>query len=70
MKGNPRQSWILDSTLGIPDSSYKIPIIGGILHGFLELYPEFQCPGFRIPREKFSRFRNPDSLTLRATGKY
>ena len=24
-KGNPRQSWILDSTLWIPDSSYWIP---------------------------------------------
>ena len=25
MKGNPRQSWILDSTLWIPDSEYWIP---------------------------------------------
>ena len=70
MNGNPRQSWILDSTLRVPDSSYYIPIVSGILHGFLELFSEFQCPGFRIPREKLSRFRNPDSLTLRATGKH
>ena len=36
-KGNPRQSWILDSTLWIPDSRYRIP-------DFLSLEV-----GFRIP---------------------
>ena len=30
--------------------------------GFLELYSGFQSPGFHIPQQKFSTFRNVDSL--------
>ena len=67
----PGQSWILDSTSWISDSSYLdsgIPSLGD--SGFLELYSGFQSPGFRIPLEKISRipdstnknFENPDSL--------
>ena len=49
----------------IPDSRYWIPVFvsGTLDSGFLVLYSGFQNPGFRIPQEKISRFRNPDSLT-------
>ena len=57
--GNPRQSWILESALWIPDSRYWIPVfVSGTWtllpnhqwdSGFLELYSGFQTPGVRIP---------------------
>ena len=34
--------------------------------GFRKLYSGFQSQGFRIPREKFSLFQNPDALRPRA----
>ena len=50
MLGNPRHSWILDSTLWILDSSYWIPdsCQWNLDSGFLELYSWFQRPGFQI----------------------
>ena len=67
MQGNPRQSWILDSTLWIPDSRYWIPdfFVGRTWisdsnrkwdSGFLELYARFQSPEFRIPGTGFLIF--------------
>ena len=51
---NPRQSWILDSNLSIPDSWYWIPDFVSEIwildsnrkwdSGFLELYSRFQNP--------------------------
>ena len=65
MKGNPRQSWLLDSGLQlfspvfvngtwIPDSNRQWD------SGFLELNYGFQNPGSRIPQAKFSGFGNQD----------
>ena len=61
MRGNPGQSWILDSTLWIQDSRYWIPVFFNgtwILDsnrwwysGFLELYSEYtrkNFPDYRI----------------------
>ena len=69
MKGNPGQSWILDSTWWIADTRYWIPVfvsetwILGFIRcwdsGFFELYSRFQSPGFQISQAKFSRI--PDS---------
>ena len=70
--GNPRQSWILDSTPWILDSRYWISDslskkLGSLIpilrwhSGFLELYSGFQSPGFH--KQKFPGFQNPDSLT-------
>ena len=64
MKGNPRQSWILNSTPSIPDSRYWIPnrcqwdLDSGFqsLVEFLELYSGFH-------KQKFPEFRNLDFLT-------
>ena len=63
--GNPRHSWILDSTQWIPDSSYWIPVfVSGTLildsnrwwdYGLFEMYSGFQSRGFRIPLANFSR---------------
>ena len=66
MQGNPRQSWILDSTSWIPD----FQVVDFSLYrwnldldcncrwdsGFLELYSGFQSPGYGIPQENFPRF--------------
>ena len=65
MKGNPKQSWLLDSGLQfffpvfvngtwIPDSNRQWD------SGFLELNYGFQNPESRIPQAKFSGFRNHD----------
>ena len=65
MQGNPRQSWVQDSTEWILDSRYWIPVfvsrtwILGSNHqwdsGFLGLYSAFQHQGFWIPWAKFSQ---------------
>ena len=68
--GNPRQTWILDSTPWIPDySRYRILVFisGSCIQasshywysGFFELYSRLQNPGFRIPWARISRI--PDS---------
>ena len=51
MKGNPRKSWILDSTPWILDSRYWIPDSLSLERGFriLELNSEFQFSKSRIP---------------------
>ena len=66
MQGNPRQSWILDSTSWIPDFQVvDFSICRWNLDldcncrwdsGFLELYSGFQSPGFGIQKQIF-----PDS---------
>ena len=49
MLGNPRPSWILDSTLWISDSSYWIPVfVSGSWFGIPIL------AGFRIPKPRIS----------------
>ena len=55
-----RQSWILYSTLGIPDSTYwivesgfRIPIVSVILCS-LNLILDFQSPGFQSPQATIS----------------
>ena len=63
MKGNPRQSWILNSTPSIPDSRYWIPNRCQWDLGdsnpwwnsvFLELYSRFHKQKFpRIPESGF-----------------
>ena len=53
MKGILRQSWILDSTSWIPDYRHWIQ---HSLTVELELYSEFESPGFWIPQEKFVAF--------------
>ena len=70
MQGNPRRSWILDSTLWISGFQYWIPHffkIGTWISdsnrlwdsGFIELDSGFQSPGFRITQTNL--FRIPDS---------
>ena len=70
MQGNPRRSWILDSTLWISGFQYWIPHffkIGTWISdsnrlwdsGFIELDSGFQSPGFRITQTNL--FRTPDS---------
>ena len=62
MKGNPLQSWILDSTLWIPDSRYWTGILDSNHYwdlGFLELFPVSQRLRFRSPDAKISPI--PDS---------
>ena len=75
MRGNPRQSWILDSSPWIPDSKYWIPHSFSVEIGFritiISGIPDSKVldPGFygqkfigvRIPKAKLSR--NPFSLT-------
>ena len=67
MLGNPRQSWIPESTPRIADSRYWIPVfVSGtrildskcdlVRFQVLELYSGFWNPEFRIPQAKF-----PDS---------
>ena len=77
MKGNLRQSWILDSTPWIPDTlsagTWILDPNRKGDSGFLELHSGFQSPrfqipqpivyGFRIPQAKTSQFWNPKSLT-------
>ena len=69
MSGNPRQSWILDSTpwilVQVLDSGclsvelgFRIPIVSGI-PGFLKPYSKFQSQGFQISQQKFARFWSP-----------
>ena len=62
--GNPRHSWILESTPWILDSNYWIPDLfqWNLDSGFLHLYSGFQGPGFRIPNAKISRI--PESRFL------
>ena len=73
MQGNPRQSWILDSTTWISDSRYwipdslwvelgfRIPIVSGIPNSLnCSLDSKAQDSGFH--RQKFLGFTNPDSL--------
>ena len=56
MWGNPRQSWILDSTLWIPDSKYwsPDPLRWKMESGFHELDYGFQSQGSRIPQANIS----------------
>ena len=72
---NPRQSWTLDSTSWIPDSSYWILVLfQDSSHsnrqqdsGFLQLYSGFHkqtFSRFRIPHAKISRI--PESLMGRS----
>ena len=66
MLGNPRQSWILESTPRIPDIRYWIPVfVSGtwildskcdlVRFRILELYSGFRSQGLRIPQAKISR---------------
>ena len=71
--GNPRQCWILDSTLWI---LCQWNLDSGFIRlwdsGFLGLYSQFQRRGFHISqqnlldsgfhRQEYPEFRNPDSL--------
>ena len=70
MQGNPRRSWILDSTLWISGFQYWSPHFFKIgtwisdsnrlwVFGFIELDSGFQSPGFRITQTNL--FRIPDS---------
>ena len=75
--GNPRQSWILDSTPWIPDSRYWIPVsVSGTWNldsncswdfGFIELYSGFQSPGLRILKHNFADSGIPIPLHWAAT---
>ena len=67
--GNPRQSWILDSTPWIPDFNYWIPVLFQLnLDCGFQLFVGFRIPTavFWVPKsrilhgfhkQKFSRFR-------------
>ena len=78
MKGNPRQSWTLGSTLYIPDSRYWIPVlVCGTWFpdfdfqwdsGFLELYSRLQSTGFRTPQAKFFSDSGFDKQKFRGIG--
>jgi len=62
MEGNPRQSWILDFTLWIPDPKIgfqNVFVSGNLDSGFKSLVG-FQTPWavFRIPQAKISRTSN------------
>ena len=71
LRGNPRQSWILDSSMWIPHSfsveiGFRITIISGIpdskvLDSGLYRQKLKKIIGIRIPKAKISR--NPFSLT-------
>ena len=71
LRGNPRQSWILDSSMWIPHSfsveiGFRITIISGIpdckvLDSGLYRQKFKKIIGIRIPKAKISR--NPFSLT-------
>ena len=71
MWGNPRQSWIVDSTEWIPDSRYSFPVFVSrtwILDsnrqcdsGFLELYSGFQFLDFGLHKQNFPGFRSPEA---------
>ena len=71
MWGNPRQSWIVDSTGWIPDSRYSFPVFVSrtwILDsdrqcdsGFLELYSGFQFLDFGLHKQNFPGFRSPQA---------
>ena len=71
MLGNPRQSWILDSSFWI----FWILVRGtwipdfNILRnsGFRELNSGFQSPGYRIPQQNLVGFRNRFHLVYRAS---
>ena len=76
MLGNPRQSWILESTPRIPDPRYWIPVfVSGtwildfkcdlVRFQVLELYSGFWSPEFRIPQAKFPGFRIPQAKISR-----
>ena len=55
LKGNPRQSWILDSTPRILDPRYWIP-------DSLSCIPDSKVPDSGSHKQKFSGFWNRDSL--------
>ena len=70
MWGNPRHSWILDSTPWIPDSNYWIPDLFqwnfdsgfGLLVGFRIPTPVFRIPQAKISKISDSKCKNfPDS---------
>ena len=75
MLGNPRQSWILESTPRIPDSGFQVldsslcqwNLDSGFQVRFqvLELYSGFWSPEFRIPQAKFPGFRIPQAKISR-----
>ena len=58
IKGNPKQSWILDSTPWITDSRHWSPDLfqWNLDSGFPLLYSGIQGPGFRISQAKFPVF--------------
>ena len=61
--------WILDSGCWIPVFSSGTWILDSIPYSILESkaldsgFHKQNFPGFRIHKQKFSRFRNPDTLT-------
>ena len=68
MQGNPRQSWIKDSSPWIPDSRYwitdslsvklgsRIPIVTGILDS-LSCFLDFKVQGSGFYKQNFFGFR-------------
>ena len=75
VSGNPGQSWILDSTLWIPDSRYWsgfhylsverrfwIPIVSGI-PDFLSCIPDSKTYDSGFHKQNVPGLRNTDSLT-------
>ena len=56
----------LDSGFRIPGTGFRIPVVSGtwIPDCNRSWDSGFQCPGFTfLPKKKFPRFRNPDSVT-------
>ena len=76
MQGNPRQSWILDSTSWIPDFQvvdfrlcrWNLDVDCNCRwdSGFLELYSGFQSPGYGIPQENFPGLHQATSSLFQA----
>ena len=78
MQGNPRRSWILDSTSWILDFQvvdfslcrWNLDLDCNCRWDseFLDLYSGFQSPGYGIPQENFSQILDPKSKTLLDSG--